>query len=148
MAVSKMKGKTKAKGGYRPSAASMLPDEMQEGGGGLDTNFTATVEEARIVPYNYGRDGNDGKPALEHKPFVRLKLRPDEEQDEDAVIRAKGLEENDGLIIYYASLGAKLEHWVPSVDGENPVDLDSEDETDWEGVYAIPTEALIELLEK
>lgn len=128
----------------RLRVASMRPSEMSSGGGGLEDRFHATIEECRVVAWAYPRkDGGEGDRFL----FARVKYRPDEDdQPEDAIIREGELEKNDGLIISHYKMGAKLNHWLPSMDGEEPVDIDAEGE-DAEGIYAIPTDELIEILE-
>lgn len=111
--------------------ASMKPSEMHTGGGGLDTGFHATIEEVRVVEWDY-----DGK-RDENVLAVRVSFRPHEDQPDDAVIRETELEKNDGLIIQHYSAG-KLDQFVPSEDGG---------EQSEEGIYAIPTDELIEKLE-
>jgi hypothetical protein len=117
---------------------SLLPDEMSKGGGGLEDRFIATVEEVRCTSWNYGKEGMD--PIFAY----RVKARPvEDDQVEDAVLPAERLESNGGLVVNHYSSG-KLSDWLPSMDGEEPVDVEAEDEDDRLGVFAVPTEALME----
>jgi hypothetical protein len=103
----------KQKGGA--GVASMNPDNMLSAG--LADDFDGTIKQARLVPWDY--DGN-----LDHHILaVRLDIEPDEDQDQEPFSQ------------HYSA--GELDHFVPSLDGETPTDLESEDEEDWEGVYAL-----------
>lgn len=122
----------------RLPVASMKPTEMSSGGGGLEDNVSATIAEVRITKWNYDKDD---------KPFVlaaRVKYEPDEEQEDDAIIRPAELEKNGGYIVQHYSAG-KLEHFAPATE-DGYCDLDSDDPEDWDGIFAAPTEELLEKL--
>lgn len=111
-----------AKKSSAPRVASMRPDNMVSGG--LPTDFDGTVTEVRLCPWDYGKQDQ------EHVLAVRVTIQPDEGQD------IAGIDEGDPVVQHYSC--GKLEDFVPSQDGENPVDLEAEDITDMEGYYALP----------
>lgn len=85
---------------------------------GLGDDFDGVVTRCVAAPSNY-----DDK--LDHYiPVVAVTFLPDEDTE---------LEEFTQIY----SLGGSLEDFQPSLDGEEPVDLDSEDPSDWEGHYYI-----------
>lgn len=99
--------------------ASMRPDEMASAG--LPDDFTGEIQEVRLVPWDY--DGN-----LDHHILaVRVKIKPD--GDEVSV-------DADGFVVQHYSAG-NLEDFVPSVDGEEPVDLEAEDVEEMAGRFAM-----------
>lgn len=93
--------------------ASNDPDDMVAGG--LKDDFDGEVIKARYIPWDYG-----GK--LDHHILsVALTIQDDEE---------------DQPFVQNYSCG-ELEHFMPSVDGEESVDLDKEEGEAWEGIYAL-----------
>lgn len=120
---------------------------MVSGGGGLATGFHATIEEMRAVVWSQpkGKDGGTYDPAT----YIRAKYRLDEDdQPEDATLPPQTvLDENDGCIVQYQK-AAKVAHFVPSLDNEDPVDVDAVDEEDTAGYFLIPTELLWDAFER
>ena len=97
--------------------ASLNPDNMASAG--LADDFDGEITKARFVPWNYAG-------AMESYVLAAaVTIKPDEES---------GFEE---FTQYYSA--GNLEHFVPSEDGSEPVDLegwDEEDIEDVEGIYA------------
>jgi hypothetical protein len=122
--------------------ASLAPDEMFVGGGGLPDKFTGVIESVRNMPWRY-----PNKPDMDPIFAYRIRIRPDEDQEDEAVLPEAELEKHDGLVEQHYSSG-KLEQFVPSMYGDEPVDSLEVDDEDSEGVFAIPTEAFVEQCEK
>lgn len=94
------------------AVASMNPDNMLAGG--LKDDFDGEIVKARVVPWDY--DGN-----IDHDILaVALTIQPDDEKDP---------------FVQHYSCG-ELEHFMPSKDGESPVDTDGDGEA-LEGIYAL-----------
>ncbi|MGE5156400.1 MAG: hypothetical protein ACM3JP_02765 [Betaproteobacteria bacterium] len=94
------------------AVASMNPDNFVSGG--LMDDFDGTIEKARFVPWDY-----DGK--IDHEVLaVALTIKPD-----DA----------DAPFVQHYSAG-DMTGFAPSMDGENPVNLEGEGE-EREGIYAL-----------
>ncbi len=93
----------------------MNPDDMISGG--LPDDFDGTITRVRLTAWDY--DGNIDS----HVLAVAMDIEPAEDSDLDAFTQ------------YYSA--GRLEDFVPSMDGEEASDLDSEDEEDWEGLIAI-----------
>jgi hypothetical protein len=94
------------------AVASMNPDNFVTGG--LMDDFDGTIEKARFVPWDY-----DGK--IDHEVLaVALTIKPD-----DA----------DAPFVQHYSAG-DMTGFAPSMDGENPVNLEGEGE-EREGIYAL-----------
>lgn len=113
--------KAAKKGGAAPSAvASLRPDNMSSAG--LADDFNGLVTKARLVPWNYGG-------SIDHYILaVAVTIKPDEDSGFDEFTQ------------YYSA--GELDFFAPSMDGENPVDIDSwsgndEDIEEVEGVYAL-----------
>ena len=97
--------------------ASLNPDNMASAG--LADDFDGEITKARFVPWNYAGSRES------YSLAAAITIQPDEES---------GFEE---FTQYYSA--GNLEHFVPSVDGSEPVDLegwDEEDLEDVEGIYA------------
>lgn len=95
------------------AVASMNPDNMASGG--LKDDFDGEVLKARLVPWDY--DGN-----IDHHILaVALTIKPDED---------------DEPFVQHYSCG-ELEQFVPSMDGETPVDLHNGEGEALEGIYAL-----------
>lgn len=108
---------------------SFDPDEMS--GGGLATDFDGVITRARFIAWNFPKE--NGETLDEYLLVAKAYIRPDDPSE----IPESQLNE-EGLIEHYWSCGSQKtatieRHFVPSEDGEEPVDLDSEDPTDWEG---------------
>lgn len=106
--------KPAAKATKAPAAvASMNPDNMVQGG--LKDDFDGLITKSRLVPWDY--DGN-----IDHDILaVALTIQVDGE---------------DEPFVQHYSAG-ELESFVPSMDGENPVDMSGEDKSEMEGIYAL-----------
>ena len=103
--------------------ASLHPDEMIAGG--LADDFDGTISRARLTQWDY-----DGQ--LDHYLlFAKVLIEPDAGEE------VAGVQE-DGCVHAFYSCGASIEDFAPSNDGEEPTDLEAEDEDEWEGVYALP----------
>ena len=103
--------------------ASMRPDEMVAGG--LMDDFNGTITKARLVPWDY--NGN-----LDHHILaLALTIQP---------------EEGDEFVQHY-STGAELDEFVPSMDGEEPVDLENGEGEELEGI-AVHVRALRDRVEQ
>jgi hypothetical protein len=101
------------------NVASMRPDEL--GQAGLLDDFDGVVIEARLVPWNYPTEAKPEGSIDHHILAVRLKIQPDEK---------------DEPVVQHYSAG-ELEHFAPSMDGIQPVDLDGDDLDAMEGVVAL-----------
>lgn len=97
------------------AVASMNPDNMASGG--LADDFDGEITKVRFVPWDY-----DGK-IDRHVLAVAMTIVPDEDSDLEEFIQ-----------VYSAG---DLDHFAPSMDGEEPVDLDEGEEEDLEGIYAL-----------
>lgn len=106
----------KSKGGGS-KAVSMNPDTFVQGG--LPDDFNGVITKARAVPFDY-----NGQAADDPSLAIAITITPDEDS---------GF--NEFTQMYSVS---KLSHFGPSNDGEELVDLDSDDPTDHEGVFIIP----------
>lgn len=96
------------------AVASMLPDEMAAGGG-LPTDFDGVIINARLTPWDYGKEDMD------HILAVRLTI----------------LNEDDGeTVVAYYSAG-QLKSFQPSMDGVEPVDLENGEGAALDGIYAV-----------
>lgn len=115
---------------------SFDPDEMS--GGGLATDFDGVLERIRFMAWDFPKE--DGDRMDEFLLVCKGYIRPDDPEE----IPGAQLNE-DGVIEHYWSCGSQKtatieRHFVPSNDGETPVDLESEDPSDWEGVGFIKVE--------
>lgn len=97
--------------------ASMNPDNMVQTG--LADDFDGVIKKVRLVPWNYAG-------TLDHYILgIAMTIKPDSEEE---------------FVQYYPA--GDLEHWMPSMDGDNPVNLDGYgtegyDPAQAEGIYAI-----------
>lgn len=104
--------------------AGMLPEQMVSGG--LLDDVDARIEKVRFVPWDY----NGSIP--NHILAVRVDYQP---------LDAQG--KNDGEIYEQHYSAGDLEHYVPSMDGENPAPglehfgEQGNDDSTAEGVYAL-----------
>lgn len=107
----------KGKAAKQPIRAGLGFDEMAQGG--LPDDFDGTVVKAVFAPTNY-----DGK--LDHYTLAALiTLKPDDDSGHDEFTQ-----------IY--SVG-DLQFFAPSKDGEEPVDMEGEEEGEaLEGAYLVP----------
>ena len=97
-------------------AVSFNPDDLVQAG--LADDFDGEITDVRYVPWDY--DGH-----LDHHILAaRVTIVPDEDS---------GLEE---FIQHYSA--GDLQFFLPSVDGENPVDLEADDEDDMAGAFVVP----------
>lgn len=92
------------------NVASMRPDEL--GQAGLLDDFDGVVTEARLVPWNYPTEAKPEGSIDHHILAVRLTIQPDDKDDP---------------VVQHYSAG-ELEHFAPSKDGVNPVDLDNNED--------------------
>lgn len=107
--------KTKAKEAAAPRFASMRPDEMVAGG--LMDDFDGTITKARLVPWDYNG-------SIDHHVLaLALTIKP---------------EGDDPEFTQHYSTGAELDEFVPSMDGLEPCNLESDNSEDHEGIYAMP----------
>jgi len=103
--------------------ASLHPDEMIAGG--LADDFDGTITHARLTQWDY--DGN----LDEYLLFAKVMIEPDP-GEEVAGVQA------DGCVHAFYSCGASVQDFAPTNDDDGPVDLDSDDPEDWEGLFALP----------
>jgi hypothetical protein len=96
--------------------ASNRPDNMVLGG--LPGNFDGVITKARTVSWNY-----PNRPDLDPQCAGHIVITPDDPTF------------NDGNPVEDFLTAAKVKDWLPSQDGENPVDLESSDPEDREGIY-------------
>lgn len=101
--------------------AMMRPDAMSSAG--LADDFDGLITQARLLPWNYPTDAKPEGSIDHHILGVRISITPDEDSGFQPFTQ-----------VYSAG---ELEHFVPSMDGETPVDLDGDDESEMEGVYAL-----------
>jgi hypothetical protein len=118
VAKAKAAKKSKSKGSM---AVSFNPDALVQGG--LADDFDGEITRAVFGPWDY--DGN-----MDHyELFVRLEITPDEDSDIQ-----------DTVVEHYSVGKDALDHFHPSVDGIEPVDLeewDQEDSSEVEGPYIV-----------
>ncbi len=100
-------------------AVSVRVKDMKSGG--LPDKFNGTIREVVYTPWDY-----DGK-RDEHILAVRVTIDVDEDQDH--------IKEKE--IVQHYSAG-KLSEFVPSLDGNEPVDLEGDDMDEMAGHYAVP----------
>lgn len=94
------------------AVASMNPDNFVQGG--LMDDFDGTINKVRFVPWDY-----DGK--IDHHVLaVAVTIKP---------------EDGDAFVQHYSA--GDLNMAVPTMDGENPVDLDNGSGEELEGKYAL-----------
>lgn len=109
MAVEKAVAKKKA------ARIGFNPDSMASAG--LPDDFNGTITDAVYCPFDY-----DGK--LDHDILaVRLTIRPDADSGYDEIVQ-------------HYSVG-NLDDFVPSPDGDEPVDLEADDKADMEGPFVV-----------
>lgn len=94
--------------------ASMNPDDMVSAG--LPTDFDGEIIQVRLTAWDY--DGTRD----EHSLACRVTIRPDEDS---------GFEEFQQ---HYSA--GDLKFFVPADEDGNQVDLESDDVSDWDGIYA------------
>jgi hypothetical protein len=90
----------------------MNPDEMVTAG--LPDDFDGEITQVRLVPWDY--DGN----VDHHVLAVRVTIQPEGEDEFEQ---------------HYSA--GDLEYFVPSMDGETPVDLEEGEGEELEGVFAL-----------
>lgn len=96
--------------------ASMNPDNFVSGG--LMDDFDGVITKARFAPWDY-----DGK--IDHHVLaVALSITPSEDSGAQPFVQ------------HYSA--GDLNLFVPTMDGENPVDLDNGSGEELEGIYAMP----------
>jgi hypothetical protein len=97
-------------------AVSFNPDDLVQAG--LADDFDGEITEVRYVPWDY--DGH-----LDHHILAaRVVIVPEEDS---------GFEE---FTQHYSA--GDLQFFLPSADGEDPVDLEADDEDDMAGPYVVP----------
>lgn len=97
-------------------AVSFNPDDLVQAG--LADDFDGEITEVRYVPWDY--DGH-----LDHHILAaRVSILPDEDSGFDEFTQ------------HYSA--GDLQFFLPSVDGENPVDLEADDEDDMAGRFVVP----------
>ena len=88
---------------------------------GLPTDFDGVIVKAVYAPFNY--PNRDGVGTVADVLSAKLTIRPDEDS---------GLDE---FTQYYSA--GDIESFAPSLDGEEPVDLDADDRDDMEGPFVV-----------
>lgn len=96
------------------NSVSFMPEDMVQGG--LADDFDGTITRARFKPWDY--NGN-----LDHHVLSA----------ELTILTADG----DTVVQNYGA--GDLQHFVPSKDGVNPVDLDNGADEELEGLYIVKT---------
>lgn len=97
-------------------AVSFNPDDLVQAG--LADDFDGEITEVRYVPWDY--EGH-----LDHHILAaRVTIVPDEDSGFDEFTQ------------HYSA--GDLQYFLPSVDGENPVDLEAEDEEEMAGRFVVP----------
>jgi len=100
----------------KSKAVSFNPDDLVQAG--LADDFDGEITEVRYVPWDY--DGH-----LDHHILAaRVTIVPDEDSGFDEFTQ------------HYSA--GDLQFFLPSVDGENPVDLEADDEDDMAGRFVVP----------
>jgi hypothetical protein len=120
MAVGSKVGTKKASATVRdPSKVSVMrPDQFS--GGGLADDFDGTISEVRFVPWNYPTES-----------------KPEGSIDHYVLAARVTIEREDGEPVVQHYSAGDLQHFVPSMDGDEGVDLDGDDLSQMEGVYAL-----------
>lgn len=121
MAVGKKAAGAAKSAAPKGTVAMMRPDQMSSAG--LANDFDGLITEVRLVPWNYPTEAKPEGSIDHHILAVRVAITPDEDSGFEPFTQ------------HYSA--GELEHFVPSMDGENPVDLESDDESEMEGVYAL-----------
>lgn len=102
------------------AVASMNPDNFVQGG--LMSDFDGIITKVRFEPWDY-----DGK--IDHHVLsVAVTIKP---------------EEGEAFVQHYSA--GDLTAFVPSMDGENPVDLENGSGEELQGIYALMVAAATQL---
>lgn len=118
---------------------------VQGGGGGLPTGFHGEIESANPVVWYQPKRGGEG--TYDPVTAVRLVIVPLDDQPDDAVLPEAYLKERDGKVIVH-NKAARLGDFVPSLDNEEPVDVEATDEDETAGHFLIPTENMWDRYER
>lgn len=102
------------------NVAPMHPDEMEQTG--LADDFSGVITKMRLIPWDYGGKSESYGWTL----AAECTIRPDDDFVDDF---------GEEVVEHYTA--GSLDHFVPSNDGENPVDIDADDPEDREGVFAL-----------
>lgn len=118
---------------------------VQGGGGGLPTGFHGEIESLNPVVWYQPKRGGEG--TYDPVTAMRMVIVPLDDQPDDAVLPEAYLKEHDGKVVNYFK-AARLGDFVPSLDNEEPVDVEATDEDETAGNFLIPTDNMWDRYER